>query len=779
MSATRSCPQCGASIPADSPHGICPRCLVNVGLGRAVAGGGAATAPASPASRFTPPKPAQLAPYFPQLEVLDLVGHGGMGAVYKARQRGLDRLVALKILPPDVATDPTFAERFGREARTLARLNHPNIVGIHDFGRAGDFYYLIMEYIDGITLRQAIDTGELTPKEALAIVPQICDALQYAHDEGVVHRDIKPENVLLDRRGRAKIADFGLARLLRQLPEDQSLTGTHQVMGTPRYMAPEQMEGSRDVDHRADIYSLGVVFYEMLTRELPLGRFPPPSRKVQVDVRLDDVVLRTLEKEPQRRYQHASELKRDVESISGIAPFPLHLRGLYGYEYRSERQLFGLPLVHIAKGIDPATGRRRVAKGIIAIGDMAVGGLLAIGGTAIGPMALGGAAFGLYTVGGASVGLLGALGGAALGMGVSGGGAALGTVAAGGGAVGVYAYGGGAAGVHVCSGAGCDPAALRLWTEMAGPLPVGVWVVLGFLTPLVLLLLLLGLAALFARPAPSVADRTQLDVPPRRDPFGKGDAERVQGRSSPAYGCLLALLLIAPLFVFCLMGILAVGFWSFTREVAQPAATLAVQEMPPAPQPPVPAYQPPRVDWQMTETGPAVSDFLALRLNLRGDQREKVDGILQSAFQKYRKIEREFWWQENPEPNRVVTRIKAFPSEFKLLEHEVWTELDQILIRHQQGDARQLLPLRPLSEARPGIYLEQLVKPGILGWGGDAVEVEVQQMGTWYRWRIVRGNYSTSGGGPQLPDEYARFWDSPSDQAPPNESNDKRMGTNE
>ena len=119
-----------------------------------------------------------------------------------------------------------------------------------------------------------------------------------AHDEGVVHRDIKPENVLLDRRGRVKIADFGLARLLGQVHDDFTLTGSHQVMGTPKYMAPEQMEGSHDVDHRADIYSLGVVFYEMLTRELPLGHFPPPSRKVQIDVRLDDVVLRTLEKEP-------------------------------------------------------------------------------------------------------------------------------------------------------------------------------------------------------------------------------------------------------------------------------------------------------------------------------------------------------------------------------------------------------------------------------------------------------------------------------------------------
>ena len=137
-----------------------------------------------------------------------------------------------------------------------------------------------MEYVDGVNLRQAIRSGGMSPKEALAIVPQICDALQFAHDEGIVHRDIKPENILVDKRGRVKIADFGLAKLLGHAPGDVSLTGTQQVMGTLRYMAPEQMEGTKAVDHRADIYSLGVVFYELLTGELPIGRFAPPSKKV-------------------------------------------------------------------------------------------------------------------------------------------------------------------------------------------------------------------------------------------------------------------------------------------------------------------------------------------------------------------------------------------------------------------------------------------------------------------------------------------------------------------
>jgi serine/threonine protein kinase len=289
--------------------------------------GSAAAAPTmrhSPSGRFVPPEPAELARHFPQLEILELLGQGGMGAVYKARQRQLNRLVALKILPPEISGDPAFAERFTREAQSLAQFNHPHVVTVHDFGEAGGLYYFIMEFVDGLNLRQMIAGDKLDPREALAIVPQVCEALQYAHDEGVVHRDIKPENILIDKKGRVKIADFGLAKLLRggDTPAGRaafSLTGSQQVMGTPHYMAPEQMERPLSVDHRADIYSLGVVFYEMLTGELPLGRFARPSQKVDVDVRLDEIVLRSLEKEPERRYQQASEVKTDVDKISRTA----------------------------------------------------------------------------------------------------------------------------------------------------------------------------------------------------------------------------------------------------------------------------------------------------------------------------------------------------------------------------------------------------------------------------------------------------------------------------
>ena len=319
MSDSAKCPRCGSELPVNFQAGVCPSCLLQQGLSPSTYGGGSGNDHSRHKSgsrrSWVPPTPAELAPRFPQLEIVELLGQGGMGAVYKVRQRELDRWAALKVLPDEVAHDPNFAERFQREARALALLGHQHIVIVYEFGQRDGVYFLLMEYIDGVTLRQALRASQIMAADALSIVTQICDALQFAHEEGVVHRDIKPENILIDKRGRVKIADFGLAKLLGGPADVPMLTGTHQVMGTPMYMAPEQMEGTRGVDHRADIFSLGVVFYELLTGELPLGRFAPPSQKYQLDVRLDEVVLRTLEKEPNRRYQQASDVKCDVESI--------------------------------------------------------------------------------------------------------------------------------------------------------------------------------------------------------------------------------------------------------------------------------------------------------------------------------------------------------------------------------------------------------------------------------------------------------------------------------
>jgi serine/threonine protein kinase len=312
METERICPSCRKPLAPDAPLGLCPDCLIKAGLNPATDPGD----PSLSAAGFVPPSVEELSRLFPQLEILEFVGKGGMGAVYKARQPKLDRFVALKILPPAAAGDPGFAERFNREARALARLSHPNIVAVHDFGHAGVLHYLVMEFVDGGNLRQIEAAGRLTCAQALAIVPQICNALQFAHNEGIVHRDIKPENLLLDKKGRVKITDFGIAKMLGLTAGQTTLTGARDVIGTPHYMAPEQLEKPQTVDHRADIYSLGVVFYEMLTGELPLGRFAPPSRKVQVDVRLDEVVLHALEKEPELRYQQASQVKTAVETIA-------------------------------------------------------------------------------------------------------------------------------------------------------------------------------------------------------------------------------------------------------------------------------------------------------------------------------------------------------------------------------------------------------------------------------------------------------------------------------
>ncbi|MEM7455743.1 MAG: serine/threonine-protein kinase [Planctomycetota bacterium] len=283
---------------------------------------GSSLAGRSPIGAFVAPTVGELQSLLDQFEVLELIGQGAMGAVYKARQIKLDRIVALKVLPSHTAADPLFAERFVREARAMARLVHGNIVTIFDFGECEGCCYLVMEFVDGVNLRQAITTGKVEPAEALSIVPQLCDALFYAHQQGIVHRDVKPENILLDKDGVVKIADFGLAKMLNETTAQPYLTATQQVLGTLRYMAPEQLEGSRDIDHRADIYSLGVVFYELLTGQLPVGRFEMPSEAADVDARLDDVVARTLERSPDRRYQQASEIKTDIHGISENVAFP-------------------------------------------------------------------------------------------------------------------------------------------------------------------------------------------------------------------------------------------------------------------------------------------------------------------------------------------------------------------------------------------------------------------------------------------------------------------------
>lgn len=301
------------SSPSDPLHGLNPELLLDL---VAEIPGHADTAPQT---RPDLPSLEEVAAAFPELEVQELIGRGGMSAVFRARQPRLGRVVALKVLPKSLAALPGFAERFTREGQVLARLSHPHIVTVHDFGERDGFWFLIMEHVDGVNLRQAMRAGRFTPEQALQMIPAICDALQFAHGQGVLHRDIKPENILLDAKGGIKIADFGIAKILGEETEGgMLLTQSGAKLGTAPYMAPEQIEKPASVDHRADIYSLGVVFYEMLTGELPLGRFAAPSELAGVGGGMDAVVLRALEKERARRQQSAEEFKTQVAGAGAV-----------------------------------------------------------------------------------------------------------------------------------------------------------------------------------------------------------------------------------------------------------------------------------------------------------------------------------------------------------------------------------------------------------------------------------------------------------------------------
>jgi serine/threonine protein kinase len=333
------CPHCGAENPAAAGPVTCVSCQKVFEPARVEtvaqpvpppSNGAQASAPSEKPSDFVYESP--LGP-MPELEKgVELggyrleteIGRGGMGIVYLGIQKSLERKVAVKVLPRKLASDAKFRARFDREALALAALNHPNIVQIIDRGISGEVCYLVMEYVEGVSLRRLLHDKTLNPEQALTIVPQICTALEYAHGKGIVHRDIKPENILLTTDGQVKITDFGLARIVHGdiAPSDQRLTHTHVLMGTPEYMAPEQREKAKAVDHRADIFSLGVIFYEMLTSELPIGRFQVPSKKVEVDVRLDEVILKSLEKEPNLRYQRAKLLSKDVEGIASTYRTP-------------------------------------------------------------------------------------------------------------------------------------------------------------------------------------------------------------------------------------------------------------------------------------------------------------------------------------------------------------------------------------------------------------------------------------------------------------------------
>jgi len=248
-----------------------------------------------------------------------VVGSGGMGQVYRAEQASLNRPVAVKVLSAELAKDQSFVSRFEKEAAALATLQHPHIVTIVDRGETTDGVpYLVMEFIEGPSLREVMRSPLFDARAGLRIFGEVARAIDYAHRRNVIHRDLKPENILLDEQagGIAKVGDFGLAAFMADEPTRFNLTQTHMAMGTLAYMAPEQRLDAKTADGRADIYSLGVLLYELLTGSTPMGTFEPPSRlRAGLDPRLDGVVFRCLRPDPNDRFASVSDLLEELEPL--------------------------------------------------------------------------------------------------------------------------------------------------------------------------------------------------------------------------------------------------------------------------------------------------------------------------------------------------------------------------------------------------------------------------------------------------------------------------------
>lgn len=272
--------------------------------------------------RWEPPSAEELQALMPGYTIEKLLGRGGMGAVYRGVQTNLDRPVAIKILPPGVEKeDPSFAERFKNEAKVMAKLMHPAVVAVFDFGQtsAGQLYF-VMEYVDGTDVSRMIASqGRLPPEHALAITAHVCDALQAAHELGIVHRDIKPANVLLNQKGQVKVADFGLAKI--EEPGQHGLTKTGYAMGTPDFVAPEALMLGTQVDGRADLYAVGVMLYQMLTGIIPRGAFKPASVLVPgLDPRFDAIIMKAMQHDRAERHQSAVEMRQELDVILTV-PF--------------------------------------------------------------------------------------------------------------------------------------------------------------------------------------------------------------------------------------------------------------------------------------------------------------------------------------------------------------------------------------------------------------------------------------------------------------------------
>lgn len=263
---------------------------------------------------FVAPDSADLAPLFPGYEIEGLIAAGGMGAVYGAVQKSLDRAVAIKILPQEFTRDAAFRAGFEAEAKAMARLNHPNLIGVYDFGEVSGMLYIIMEYVPGQSLHHSAHGIAIDPSEVIRLVTGICHGLAHAHQNGIIHRDIKPSNILLDLNANPKIGDFGLAR-----PADRQIEAGEEIYGTPHYTAPEVVAAPSSVDHRADIFSVGVLLHELLTGRLPAEDHRTASAISMCDPRFDAIIRRATDLVPERRYASALEIVADLHAIATTA----------------------------------------------------------------------------------------------------------------------------------------------------------------------------------------------------------------------------------------------------------------------------------------------------------------------------------------------------------------------------------------------------------------------------------------------------------------------------
>ncbi len=260
---------------------------------------------------FVAPEPADLAPLFPGYDIQGLIATGGMGAVYRAVQKSLDRTVALKILPLEFSKDAAFCAGFEAEAKAMARLNHPNLIGVYDFGEVNGMHYIMMEYVPGQSIYHSAYGQAIDPAEVIRLVTGICNGLAHAHEYGIIHRDIKPSNILLDLNAQPKIGDFGLAR-----PIERKVEEGEEIFGTPHYTAPEVVDSPHSVDYRADIFSVGVLLHELLTGKLPASDPRPASTIVHCDPRFDTIVRRATQHLAAARYSSAKEISHDLQVIA-------------------------------------------------------------------------------------------------------------------------------------------------------------------------------------------------------------------------------------------------------------------------------------------------------------------------------------------------------------------------------------------------------------------------------------------------------------------------------